>query len=84
MLVTVSIVSYYYISHDGFDHTKKTTKKMKKTNMTPNIFNMSQRLEVMPLKYLRSSVCAASTFVRVSSTLSSILQTTGKRKVGRG
>ena len=52
-------------------------KKMKKTKTTRNIFTISQRLEVILLKYLRSSVCAASTFVRVSSTLSSILQSTG-------
>ena len=48
-------------------------KMMKNTITTPNILTMSQRLEVMPLKYLSSSTCAASTFVMASSTLSSIL-----------
>ena len=58
------------------NYVKKTTKIIKKMMTTMNILTMSHRLEVIPLKYLSSSVCAASTFVRASSTLSSILHTT--------
>lgn len=53
---------------------------IKKMITTINILTISQRLEVMPLKYLSSSVCAASTWVTASSTLSSILQMTGARE----
>ena len=68
-------------------YVRKTTKIIKKMMTTMNILTMSHRLEVMPLKYLSSSVCAASTFVRASSTLSSILQTTrdsGGREGNKG
>ena len=48
-------------------------KMMKNTITTANILIMSHRFEVMPLKYFKSSVCAASTLVCTSSTLRSIL-----------
>ena len=63
---------YYYIYYH-FNHVRKTIKMMKNTMTTTNILTISHLLEVMPLKYFRSSVCAASTLVRASSTLSSIL-----------
>ncbi len=48
-------------------------KMMKKITTTRNILIMSHRFEVIPLKYLRSSVCAASTLDCVSLTFASIL-----------
>ncbi len=48
----------------------KTTKNI---TMTMNILIISHLLEVIPLKYLSSSVCAASTFSWVSVTFESIL-----------
>lgn len=47
---------------------------IKKTMRTKNILIISHRLDVMPLKYLRSSPWAASTFIWVSVTFPSILQ----------
>ena len=52
----------------------KTTKMRKKRMSTPNTFTISQRLLVTDWKYLRISVCAASTFIDVSSTFASILK----------
>lgn len=48
----------------------KITKNM---TITMNILIISHLFEVMPLKALRSSVCAASTLSCVSPTLESIL-----------
>ena len=66
-------ITIIIINSNNENYAKKTMKMMKNTITTPNILTMSQRLEVMPLKYLSSSTCAASTFVMASSTLSSIL-----------
>ena len=52
----------------------KTTKTMKKMMRTPNTLIISQRLDVTDWKYLRISLCAASTFKWVSSTFESILK----------
>lgn len=57
-----------------FHQAKKTTKMMKKTTRTRKILIISQRLEETDWKYLRISMCAASTFNWVSSTLASILE----------
>lgn len=50
-----------------------TTKTMRKTKSTMNIFMMSQRFEEMLFRYFSSCACALSTLARVSSTFSSIL-----------
>ena len=52
----------------------KTTKTMKKTIRTQNIFTINHLLDVTDWKYLRSSPCAASTLSSVASTLASILK----------
>lgn len=57
---------------------KKTTKMMKKTTRTRKILIISQRLEETDWKYLRISMCAASTFSWVSSTFASILEQSEK------
>lgn len=51
---------------------------------TKNILMMSQRLEEMLFRYLRSCPCAPSTFANVSSMFSSILHTihTGQQNPG--
>ena len=49
-------------------------KTMKKMRTTINILTMSHLFEVMPLKYFKSSVWAASTLACVSLTFVSILR----------
>lgn len=61
-----------------FHQAKKTTKMMKKTTRTRKILIISQRLEETDWKYLRISMCAASTFSWVSSTFASILEQSEK------
>ena len=68
-MVLIIIIIVFVINQ-----VKKMIKMMKKMMTTRNIFIMSHRLEVMPLKCLSSSECAASTFNCVSLTFESILE----------
>jgi hypothetical protein len=56
-------------------YATKTTNTSRNTTNTKKILMMSHRLEEMLFRYLRSCPCAPSTFAKVSSMFSSILQT---------
>ena len=49
-----------------------TTKNTRNEMSTPKIFMMSHQFELMELRYLRSCVCAESTFATDLSTFSSM------------
>lgn len=57
-------------------YATKNKKIMRKTTSTKKIFNISQRLDDILLRYLTNWLCAPSTFASVSSIFSSILPET--------